>query len=100
MTIADRDSDLKKLEDLREAWLTYTCPAVTAVATEVLKKACAHLTIPEKALDLTALANLLECCKPNKQSQTPVASDQCPLVLKLYSQVSIVSSRLKYVLDF
>ena len=81
VTIVDRKSDLQKLGDLREAWLQYTCPAVTAVATEVLKKACACLIIREKALDLTALANLLECCKLSKKSQTRVASDECPLVV-------------------
>ena len=80
MNVTDHQQDLDKLKALRDAWVEFTCPAVASVATAVLQKACAGLTIPEKALDLTAFKDIVELCKPKKQVQAPTASNGCPLV--------------------
>ena len=78
---AGRDHGLSKLKNLREAWVKYTCPAVAKVATEVLQKVCAGLTVPDKALDLTAFARMVELCKPSKGSQSPASPSTCPPVV-------------------
>ena len=80
MNVTDNHQDLDKLNALRDAWVKFTCPAVASVATVVLQKACADLTIPEKALDLIAFKDVVELCKPKKQVQAPTALNGCPLV--------------------
>ena len=80
MNVSGHQQDVDKLKALRDAWVKFTCPAVATVATAVLQKACAGLSIPEKALDLAAFKDVVELCKPKKQVQAPAASNGCPLV--------------------
>ena len=46
---------MQKLADLRKAWVSYTLPAVSVAAKDVLQDKVASLTVPNAALDLAAL---------------------------------------------
>ena len=82
---------MAKLSDLRYAWVKFAHPAAAAAATAVLKEKCADLTIPDSALDLAALANIVSLesgatrsVRPMKLSRvTYMVNDvvlPCPLI--------------------
>ena len=92
--IADHKASIEKLTDLREAWVKYVRPAVSRKVEKLLQQHSAGLTIPDIALDLTALQHVIDKCTPDDNSppSTPTAS---PLVtLTRISEDKIEQSRL------
>ena len=60
-----REAGAAKLKDLREAWVQYTCPAVSEAAKEMLQQVSTCLKVPEVAFDLEALHEVTSKFKPD-----------------------------------
>ena len=58
--IADHTASIAKLTDLREAWVKHVRPAVSIKVEKLLKQHSAALTVPDIALDLTALQDVID----------------------------------------
>ena len=74
----DHEAGIHKLSDLRKAWVKFTRPAVSTAVTEMLRNVTVGLAIPDKALDLAALQEMMDKCKPDKKPR-PSASIACPV---------------------
>ena len=85
---------MQKLADLREAWVNCTRPAVSSTVKKLLEQVSSRLVVPDSALDLTALQDVIDKCTPN-EIPAPSTSSACPNVtIKLVSKSKIEESRL------
>ena len=72
---------MRKLADLRDAWVKFTCPQVSALAKLLIQKAVSGLKIPEMALDLLALPEVTNTRKVKIQKARSCSLTVCPVAI-------------------
>ena len=80
---------MQKLTDLREAWVNYTRPAVSATAKKLLQQRCADLVIPDTALDLAALQDVVDKCKSHENPGRTTSNTCTEKIIELISKEEI-----------
>ena len=80
------------MTDLREAWVNFTRPAVSTVVKKLLEQLSADFVVPDTALDLTALQDVIDKCTPRDDPAPSITSPN--VTIKLVSKAKIGESRL------
>ena len=83
---------MQKLVDLRDAWVNLARPAVSKKVKALLEQVSSGLAVPDTALDLTALQDVIDKCTPRDDPAPSITSPN--VTIKLVSKAKIGESRL------
>ena len=88
---------MQKLVDLRDAWVNLARPAVSKKVKALLEQVSSGLAVPDTALDLTALQDVIDRCTPDDVSapSTSSASPSVPMMLLSKAKIEPNNSRTR-----